>query len=71
MRNDTVRAARVTLRAGSVVSAAAMVATSLPIIEKITTGIAASGALNPFGKNPPCPIIWRSASPGPGPKAKM
>src|SRR6476659_6627258 len=41
-------------RSGSSDSAAAMVATSAPTIEKITTTMAENTAPTPFGKNPPC-----------------
>src|SRR6478735_1152786 len=41
-------------RAGSGDSAAAMVAISAPVMEKITTTIAAKIAPFPSGKNPPC-----------------
>src|SRR3954447_18190219 len=41
---------------GSGDSAAAMVVTSAPVIEKMTTRIAAKIAGTPWGKNPPCAV---------------
>ena len=45
--------------AGSLDSAAAMVAISAPTIEKITTTMLEKTAPTPFGKNPPCSVRLR------------
>ena len=46
-----------------------MVATSLPIMEKITVGIAANTMPMPSGNSPPCAsnVVWIAPSPGPNP----
>ncbi|PQM45749.1 hypothetical protein C1Y40_04083 [Mycobacterium talmoniae] len=58
MRATTVLVARCTARGGSAVSAAAIVATSAPTMEKIATTMAAATAPMPCGKNPPWPVRW-------------
>src|ERR1700753_2910362 len=56
MRATTDLVARWTARSGSELSAAAIVTTSAPTIEKITTTMAAKTAPTPFGKKPPCEV---------------
>src|SRR6185503_2546979 len=53
MRMITELAALATAFSGSLDSAAAMVATSAPVIEKITVTIAAVIPITPNGRNPP------------------
>ena len=53
MRAITELAALATARSGSFDSAAAMVATSAPVIEKITVTTAAVIPKMPWGRNPP------------------
>src|SRR5690242_8533663 len=54
MRMITELAALATAFSGSCDSAAAIVATSAPVIEKITVTMAAVIPSNPNGRNPPC-----------------
>ena len=54
MRTTTELTARAMARSGSADSAAAMVATSAPTIEKMTTTIPEKMVETPLGKNPPC-----------------
>src|ERR1700712_4448648 len=70
MRSDTVRPARTTFCAGCSVSTAAIVATSMPIMEKITTGTAVNIAAVPTGNSPPFDLNALSDAPAPGPIPK-
>src|SRR6187200_2917573 len=59
-------AALATARSGSCDSAAAMVATSAPVIEKMTVTIAAVMAHPPLGRNPPCAVRLEKSIDFPG-----
>src|ERR1700753_2893004 len=66
MRATTDLVARCTARSGSVLSAAAMVTTSAPTIEKITTTTAAKTAPTPLGKKPPWLVRLEKSACRPG-----
>src|SRR5271166_86819 len=72
MRATTDLVARATASSGSRLSAAAMVTTSAPTMEKITTTMAAKTAQTPFGKNPPCAVrlLKSMRRPGRTPRTK-
>src|SRR5690242_4465958 len=66
MRAITELAALATARSGSFDSAAAMVATSAPVIEKITVTTAAVIPQIPKGRNPPCAVRLEKSMDLPG-----
>src|SRR6202000_1436978 len=72
IRATTEFIARAMARSGSRLSAAAMVTTSAPVIEKITTTMALKTAPTPLGKNPPCEVRLEKYRwwPGNSPNAK-
>ena len=70
IRATTDFVARAIARSGSRLSAAAMVTTSAPTIEKITTTMAAKTAPTPLGKKPPWEVRLEKSRCWPGPAAR-
>src|SRR6478735_2561014 len=70
MRNTTELTALRIAFAGSLDSAAAMVTTSTPVIEKMTTTTPTNSVVSPLGSRPPCSVRLEKSADAPGHRPK-